>query len=173
VKPAAAGPAVVQPPADEEVSVTLTRDTASNARKTSESGEVPAAPSLNGLSDGGAINSVTALAGAPTTRVEAGARPAQAASAPAGPTGVSGGQLLRRVSPIYPDFARRSGITGSVVLSGTVTTDGVVKHIKVISGNAMLADAAVRAVNQWRYSPFIYNGKPVETETRIVLNFNH
>jgi protein TonB len=86
---------------------------------------------------------------------------------------VTGGQLLRRVSPVYPDFARRSGITGSVVLSGTVTTDGLVKHIKVISGNAMLADAAVRAVNQWRYSPFIYNGKPVETETRIVLNFNH
>jgi protein TonB len=154
--------------------VTLSRDAASNALKRAENGEVPAAPSLNGISDGGgAINSVTALAGAPTARVEGATRPAPSASAPAPASAVTGGQLLRRVSPIYPDFARRSGITGSVVLSGTVTTDGVVKHIKVISGNAMLADAAVRAVNQWRYSPFIYNGKPVETETRIVLHFNH
>jgi protein TonB len=86
---------------------------------------------------------------------------------------VTGGKLLRRVAPIYPDFARRSGITGTVVLAGTVTKEGMVKHIKVISGNSLLADSAIRAVNAWRYSPFMYNGKPVETETRIVLNFNH
>jgi TonB family protein len=173
-KPAGVTTAAAKPEqqAEDEVAVTLSRDAAVRSPKPTETSEAPAAPSVTGIGNGsGAIDSVTALAGAPTTRVDTEARAVLASSPTA--TGVTGGQLLRRVAPVYPDFARRSGITGTVVLSGTVTKEGAVKHIKVISGNSLLADAAVRAVNAWRYSPFVYNGKPVETETRIVLNFNH
>jgi TonB family protein len=171
-KPAGAATTKQQEAPEDEVAVTLSRDLASSSIKTRENTEAPAAPSLTGIgSGGGAIDSVTALAGAPTTRVDTEARATASPSSTF--AGVTGGQLLRRVPPIYPDFARRSGITGSVVLTGIVTKDGTVKHIKVVSGNSMLADAAVRAVSAWRYSPFMLNGKPVETETRIVLNFNH
>jgi TonB family protein len=167
----AASTAKQQEQPDDEVAVTLSRDVASNALRKTDTAEAPTAPSLNSVNSATAANDpLSALAGAPTTRVATEAR--SATSEPA-TLGVTGGKLLRRVAPIYPDFARRSGITGTVVLAGTVTKEGMVKHIKVISGNSLLADSAVRAVNAWRYSPFMYNGKPVETETRIVLNFNH
>jgi protein TonB len=49
--------------------------------------------------------------------------------------------------------------------------DGSVRDLKVVRGEAVLAQSAVEAVKQWRYQPFVLNGKPVKTETRITVEF--
>lgn len=78
---------------------------------------------------------------------------------------------LRRVNPIYPPLARVQGIAGDVILDATISKDGSVPKIKIISGAPSLADAATKAVRQWRFSPAMLNGKPVEVEQRITIVF--
>jgi protein TonB len=79
--------------------------------------------------------------------------------------------LVQRVNPIYPPQARIQEITGEVVLDASIGKDGMVKKVSVISGPAMLAGAAAAAVHQWRYSPALLNGKPIETQKRITVVF--
>jgi len=79
--------------------------------------------------------------------------------------------VLQRVNPIYPPQARTQGIGGNVILDATIAPDGSVPKVKVISGPPSLADAATRAVRQWRFSPAVLNGKPVEVEQRITIVF--
>ena len=69
----------------------------------------------------------------------------------------------------YPDY---SGIEsrGVVVLIADVDAEGVVRSVRVVRGNRALAAAAVRAVQQWRYAPYFQDGKPVATETNIVIS---
>jgi TonB family protein len=81
------------------------------------------------------------------------------------------GKVISIVDPIYPDEARQKGITGFVRLRVTVATDGSVKAADVISGNPLLVDAAKKAVLQWRYSPFMMCGKPVEMQSDEHVNF--
>jgi len=69
--------------------------------------------------------------------------------------------------PDYPDLHAR----GIVSLTAQVDPDGVVRTVKVASGNRALAAAAVRAVRQWRYRPYLKDGRPVATETNIVISF--
>jgi TonB family protein len=83
----------------------------------------------------------------------------------------SGGKLRRRVLPTYPPWAKQSRIEGTVVLNANVTPGGKVENIKVLSGNAALAQAAIEAVAHWRYEPFRVGGKPVAGETLIRVNF--
>ena len=85
---------------------------------------------------------------------------------------MTGGKLLRKVLPRYPEMARRAGVTGDVVLTATITVDGSLRDIKVISGSPLLREEAIAAAKQWRYSPYLLGGKPVQTETRITMNFN-
>jgi TonB family protein len=85
--------------------------------------------------------------------------------------GVSGGKLLKRVLPRYPDVARDSGISGDVVLTAVVGVDGKLHDIKAITGSPVLREQAIAAAKQWLYSPFLLGGKPVETRTRITMNF--
>ena len=85
--------------------------------------------------------------------------------------GVSDGVVIRRVQPIYPAMARQSRLEGRVVLQATVTEDGTVHDLKVVSGHPVLARAAQDAVAQWRYRPFRLNGKPVSMPTEIKLDF--
>ena len=54
----------------------------------------------------------------------------------------------------------------------TITVDGSLRDIKVISGSPLLREEALAAAKQWRYSPYLLGGKPVQTETRITMNFN-
>ena len=86
--------------------------------------------------------------------------------------GVTGGKLIRKVLPRYPEMARRAGVTGDVVLTATISVDGSLRDIKVISGSPLLREEAIVAAKQWRYSPYLLGGKPVQTETRITMNFN-
>jgi len=74
---------------------------------------------------------------------------------------------LRFVYPVYPDVSAR----GVVALTARVDSDGTVRTVRVVSGNRALAAAAVRAVRQWRYRPYVQDGQPVATETNIVISF--
>jgi periplasmic protein TonB len=79
--------------------------------------------------------------------------------------------LVHRVQPEYPVEARTTHVQGPVVLSALVTKDGAVEELRVISGNPLLVSAAVMAVKQWKFKPYLLRGVPVEFETRITVNF--
>ncbi len=81
------------------------------------------------------------------------------------------GYLVHRVQPIYPALARSARIQGPVELHAIIGRDGMVENLRVLSGHPMLVAAAVEAVRQWRYRPYILNGEPVEVETQITVNF--
>jgi protein TonB len=80
-------------------------------------------------------------------------------------------QLISKRDPEYPQIARQSGAQGEVILTATIGIDGKVKNVKVESGHPLLRNAAMAAVKQWVYTPTLLNGKPVESESRISLNF--
>jgi TonB family protein len=86
-------------------------------------------------------------------------------------SGLTQGSLIRQVKPIYPDLARRNGIEGDVVLKFTVTKSGAVKDVKVVKGDRTLAPAAVQAVRQWRYRPFLLDGQLVDAESQATIKF--
>lgn len=75
------------------------------------------------------------------------------------------------VRPSYPKEARKKKIEGPVVLHAIVTLDGMLQDINVVSGNPILADAALEAVRQWRYQPSKINGEPVEARHEISITF--
>lgn len=91
-------------------------------------------------------------------------------SAPAS-QGVTGGVPVRKVQPIYPSQALKLGIEGSVLLQATVTEDGAVHDLKTKKGPPLLVQAAMDAVRQWRYRPFQLNGKPVQSQVDITVDF--
>ena len=79
--------------------------------------------------------------------------------------------LVHRVQPEYPGLAKNIGLSGTVILRARIGTDGVVRDLQLVSGNALLAHAALAAVQQWRYQPTTLNGQPVEVETQVTVNF--
>jgi TonB family protein len=79
--------------------------------------------------------------------------------------------VLHRVEPEYPESARRAKIQGPVVLDVQIGPNGAVQQATVISGQALLAQAARDAVQQWRFRPRVADGRPVTMQTRITLNF--
>lgn len=81
------------------------------------------------------------------------------------------GSLIRRVDPVYPGPARSARVQGSVVLFATISTSGTIENLRAISGHPLLVGAAINAVKQWRYRPYILNGEPIEVETEITVNF--
>src|SRR5271157_5180387 len=87
-------------------------------------------------------------------------------------SGVSSGLLIRKVQPVYPPLARQARIQGSVVLHAEIGKDGTITNLQLISGHAMLAPAAIEAVKQWRYKPYLLNGEPVAVETEVIVNFS-
>lgn len=82
-------------------------------------------------------------------------------------------QLLRRVNPDFPKLARDAGASGTVELIATIGTDGHVRNVHALSGNPLLRGPAIAAVKQWIYRPTILNGQPVESETRVMLEFKN
>jgi len=85
--------------------------------------------------------------------------------------GVTQGLLIRKIQPNYPPLARQARIQGSVLLQAVISKEGAIENLRLISGHPMLAPAALEAVKQWRYKPYILNGEPVEVETQITVNF--
>ncbi len=85
--------------------------------------------------------------------------------------GVSQGNLINQVKPVYPQIAKNARIQGAVVLQAEISKGGTIENLRVISGHPMLVPAALEAVKQWRYKPYFLNGEPVAVETTITVNF--
>lgn len=98
-----------------------------------------------------------------------------AAPKPHGPIaisrGVAQGLILHRVMPQYPAIARAMHIGGTVQLQAVISKAGVIENIRVLSGPAVLQQASIDAVRQWRYRPYLLNGEPVDVETTIAVVF--
>ena len=81
------------------------------------------------------------------------------------------GNLIYRVQPIYPVLAREARIQGAVELRAVISKTGSIENLSVLRGHVMLVSAAVDAVRQWRYRPYLLNNEPIEVETDITVNF--
>lgn len=81
------------------------------------------------------------------------------------------GNLVHRVQPEYPALARQARVQGQVVLQAIISRDGAIENLQVLRGHPMLVQAAIDAVRQWRYRPYVLNGEPVEVETQVTVNF--
>jgi len=86
-------------------------------------------------------------------------------------SGVSQGLLIRKVPPTYPPLARQARIQGTVILQAQISKTGDIENLQLISGHPMLAPAAIEAVKQWKYKPYLLNGEPVEVDTQVQVNF--
>jgi protein TonB len=84
----------------------------------------------------------------------------------------AGLQLLERIVPRYPALAASERVQGQVVLVASIAKDGRVADVRPVSGPAVLASSAVDAVRQWRFRPYEVDGKPVQVQTSIRVNFN-
>ena len=86
--------------------------------------------------------------------------------------GVSIGRLLNKVEPVYPQLARNARVQGQVVLTAIISKDGTIQDLRVLSGHPLLVPAALDAVRQWRYKPYLLSGEPVEVETTVTVIFS-
>ena len=85
--------------------------------------------------------------------------------------GVMSGLVLRHVQPVYPESARQNHIEGVVALSAVIDVCGRVVELKPISGPKELVPAAMTAVKQWEYRPFLSSGRPTAVETQLQVKF--
>jgi TonB family protein len=99
-----------------------------------------------------------ALSTAPSMRIRLGGEVAKA-------------NLIKRVDPIYPDEARAARREGDVLVHVVLATDGTIKELNLLKGDPDLAKAALEAVKQWRYKPTLLNGKAVEVDSTILVQF--
>jgi protein TonB len=81
------------------------------------------------------------------------------------------GNLIRRVEPRFPPLAIQARIQGQVVLLAMISRSGMIENLRLVSGHPMLAQAAIDAVSQWRYRPYVLNGEPVDVQTQVTVNF--
>jgi protein TonB len=86
-------------------------------------------------------------------------------------SGVAQGLLIHKVVPDYPPVPRAAHIGGIVVLQATISKSGTIENLHVASGPELLRQAALDAVKQWRYRPYLLNGEPVEVETTVNVEF--
>ena len=87
-------------------------------------------------------------------------------------SGVQSGLLIRKVTPNYPALAKQARIQGHVLLQAEISKDGTIQNLQLISGHPMLAPAAIEAVKQWRYKPYLLTGEPVAVETQVAVVFS-
>lgn len=86
--------------------------------------------------------------------------------------GVMAGKLIKDVTPKYPYVARSYHRQGRVILQATISKDGSITDLSIVQPAGMgLDEAAIEAVKQWKYKPYLLQGEPVEVETTITVNF--
>ena|SRR5690242_15421551 len=85
--------------------------------------------------------------------------------------GVAQQNRIHSVAPRYPAEAKAKHIQGDVTLQGTIDRQGNVIQIKPVYGDPLLMQAAIDAVKQWKYKPYMLNGEPVEVETTFKIRF--
>jgi periplasmic protein TonB len=86
--------------------------------------------------------------------------------------GVSQKLLVKRVDPEYPFEARRKRMHGSVVLHIVITKAGDVATVELVVGDPLFAAAAMDAVKQWKYKPYLLDGIPIEVDTQVLVSFS-
>lgn len=94
---------------------------------------------------------------------------------PARPVRVSvmmDGYLVHRVQPDYPELAKRARIQGPVEIAALISKQGTIENLQILKGHPMLVGAALNAVKQWRYRPYVLNGDPIEVDTKISVIFS-
>jgi protein TonB len=84
---------------------------------------------------------------------------------------VQEGRILHRILPVYPPLAKQARLQGTVILNAMISKEGTIQDLKVASGPALLIQAAIEAVKQWTYKPYLLNGEPVEVQTEIEVHF--
>ena len=82
------------------------------------------------------------------------------------------GFLVHKVEPVYPPLARAARVQGTVELQAIISKQGTIERLQVLRGHPLLVKAAVDAVQQWRYRPYLLNGEAVEVETHVTVNFS-
>lgn len=85
---------------------------------------------------------------------------------------VSAPELRQTIAATYPTLGQHSRVQGSVVLEAVIGTDGVIEGLRVLSGPSILTNAAQQAVRQWRFKPYLQNGRAVETKCTVTVNFS-
>jgi protein TonB len=99
----------------------------------------------------------------------------RAAPKPTGPVRVSSGTmagtLLSRPDPVYPPIAKAAHVQGAVILHATISKQGTIEDLKLVTGPPMLVGSAMDAVRRWKYKPYLLNGEPTEVDTTITVNF--
>jgi protein TonB len=79
--------------------------------------------------------------------------------------------LALSAEPVYPEAAKANNQKGSVALQVLIGHDGTVEDAKFLQGSLVFARAAIDAVKQWHFKPYLMNGRPVSVQTVITLNF--
>jgi protein TonB len=80
-------------------------------------------------------------------------------------------QLIRQVHPVYPPLAKIARVQGDVVIDSVIDQQGKVTEMKVVSGSPLLIQAAMQALEQWRYQPTLLNGEPVAVDMVVTVHF--
>ncbi len=88
------------------------------------------------------------------------------------PGGVMAGEVLTRVSPVYPPEAKAAKVQGTVRLQATISETGAIQHLRVLSGPPALRPSALDAVRQWTYKPYTFHGDPVPVQTVITITYS-
>jgi protein TonB len=105
-----------------------------------------------------------------------GSAPVVTKAPPKGPARISGGviagNILTKTQPVYPPIAKAAHVGGTVVLHAIISKNGTIQSLQAVSGPDMLKGAALDAVRQWKYKPYLLNGEPTEVDTTITVNFN-
>lgn len=132
---------------------------------------IPVVAGAGGSSIGSILSGLPIAPPAPPLVHAAPSRPA----APSGPVRVSNGvqaaKLIVGPKPAYPPLARTARAQGTVRIQAIIQRDGTIGHLQVLSGPPLLVNAAIEAVQKWRYQPTLLNGEPVEVITEIEVNF--
>lgn len=79
--------------------------------------------------------------------------------------------VSKPVAPDYPLLARQMKVQGAVILQALISREGKIQELQIVSGPDILAAAAREAVKQWHFRPFYQNGRPVESQARVTVNF--
>jgi periplasmic protein TonB len=138
--------------------------------------EDAAPPTMAGVAGMSGMGSGSGVPGGVMGGIGTAPTPVVKIAPPKGPTRVSSGVVsglkISGANPVYPPIARAAHVSGAVVLHAIISKTGQISNLTVISGPEMLRAAAVDAVQNWRYKPYLLNGDPTEVDTQITVNFN-
>jgi TonB family protein len=87
------------------------------------------------------------------------------------PADVAVGMLIHKVNPEYPAKARKARISGIVILKATISKTGEISDLHAECGPESLQEPSLKAVREWKYSPYLLRGEPIEVQTTIKVTF--